>query len=239
MLLQAPTHISETAANVNARKLIRDAGATDEEMRQFYSEAAHGQGTYLNESLRDIGKGMLIGAPLAAIGHFAHQGLNKFGTLDGKTKYRDLEISIETGRGNYRYWRDPHDGSQGKTKMKYPYGYIRGTKGMDGEHVDCFIGPNQGAANVYVITTNKAPNFTSPDEQKCMLGFNSAQEAKDVFLEHYTDPKFFREMRTFSYADFKDKVLKTKDSASKKVATIEARHAGRNHANYSDLPPSR
>ncbi len=140
--------------------------------------------------------------------------------LARRMKFRDFDVSIETDAGSYRHWYDPHEQKEGKTRMQYPYGYIRKTLGMDGEHVDCFVGPNEEAANVYVITTNKAPNFGQIDEQKAMLGFNSAQEAKRVFLEHYTDPRFFNSMSTLTYEDFKDKVFDTISAKVKKIASL-------------------
>jgi hypothetical protein len=98
--------------------------------------------------------------------------------------------------------------------MKYPYGYITKTKGMDGEEVDVFVGPNEQAPNVYVIMTNKAPSFSAPDEEKCMLGFVSAEEAKKAFHDHYSDERFFRAMRTVPYDQFVETVRRRKKVAN-------------------------
>lgn len=144
---------------------------------------------------------------------------SKTARLARRTTFRDFDISIETDKGQYRYWYDSNNDTEGKTKMKYPYGYIRRTEGMDGEHVDCFVGPNENAKNVYVVLTNKAPNFDKIDEQKCMLGFDSAEDAKTVFLEHYSDPKFFNSMVTLSYEDFRRKAFDTFESATKKISS--------------------
>lgn len=139
--------------------------------------------------------------------------------LQGRHKFRNLEISIENRKGSVRRWHDPHTGKSGGTKMKYPYGYIRMSEGMDGDHVDCFIGPNEDAQFVYVILINKGPDFKQVDEQKCMLGFNSASEAKKVFLRHYDNKKFFNSMRAMPYEEFEKKVLKTRKSPIKKIAS--------------------
>ena len=156
----------------------------------------------------------------------------KIGRLSGGRTFRDLDIAIETERGDYRHWYDKHNGQHGQTKMLYPYGYIKSTKGMDGEAIDCFIGPNINAASVYVITTSRPPDFNSVDEQKCMLGFSSERDARTAFSAHYTDPKFLREIRTFPYATFLDKVYK-----STKIAALSSlrRNAGRDHKNDADF----
>lgn len=138
--------------------------------------------------------------------------------LHGRMTFRGLPISIENRAGSHRHWHDPHTGRDGKTLMRYPYGYIRRTKGLDGDHVDVFIGPNEQAEKVYVILTNKAPHFEIPDEEKCMLGFDSEEEAKAAFHEHYDNPKFFRSMKTLSFDEFKDRVEDTFTGMRRKVA---------------------
>jgi Inorganic Pyrophosphatase len=131
--------------------------------------------------------------------------------LQGRIEFQGLLISVENAAGSVRKGYKP-DGTMWKTKMKVPYGYIRKTMGVDGDHVDCFVGANRDAPEVYIITINKPPDFKKPDEQKCMLGFNSAHDAKETFFKHYDNKKFFRNMVTMSIDDFKKKVLDTKDN---------------------------
>jgi hypothetical protein len=92
--------------------------------------------------------------------------------------------------------------------MLYPYGYIKGTLGTDGDAVDVFVGIDENSDKVFVITTNKAPDFKEIDEQKIMLGFSSEAQAKLAFLKHYSDKRFFRGITTLSMDSFKGK-LKT------------------------------
>lgn len=139
--------------------------------------------------------------------------------LHGRRKFRGLDISIENRKGSYRHWYDKAADKEGKTLQRYPYGYVRRSKGMDGDHVDCYVGDNEGAKYVYVITTSKPPDFKAVDEQKCMLGFNSAAEAKRVFLQHYDSGKFFRHMVAMPYATFEKKVLSTLHGRIKKIAS--------------------
>jgi len=131
--------------------------------------------------------------------------------LSRRTYFRGLHISVETDKGELRHWYDKANDEKGTTKMKYPYGYIRRTKGTDGDHVDVYVGPNKRAKNVYVIHQMKAPDFKKYDEDKCMLGFLSAQAAKVAYLGHYNDKRFFGSMSVLPFEEFEKKVLHTFD----------------------------
>ena len=106
--------------------------------------------------------------------------------------------------------------------MSHSYGYIRMTEGVDGDHVDVFLGGNEDAENVYVVHV-KEPKTGDYDEDKCFVGFDSAEEAKKAFLANYDDPKFFGGMETIPFEKFKEKVLATKDEPQRiaAVGTIE------------------
>src|SRR5689334_9858466 len=65
--------------------------------------------------------------------------------LARRMEFQGLDISIETDKGQYREWYDPHNKEEGRTLMRYPYGYIRRTEGADDEQVDCYIGPDPKA----------------------------------------------------------------------------------------------
>jgi hypothetical protein len=73
--------------------------------------------------------------------------------------------------------------------MKHPYGYIKGTKGADGEEVDAYVGPKKDAPKAFVVHQHKEDG-TGFDEDKVMLGFKSKAEARKAFLAHYDSPKF-------------------------------------------------
>jgi Inorganic Pyrophosphatase/Large polyvalent protein-associated domain 3 len=132
--------------------------------------------------------------------------------LDGSIDFNGLQISIETGRSRCREWHNPHDGTQGMSRMTLPYGYIKRSLGVDGDHYDVFVGQDREAANVYIITTMKAPDFTEVDEQKAVLGVATAEEAKRVFAASYDDPRFFGSMTEMPFAEFKEQVLATKNT---------------------------
>jgi|GEM_PF-6262639 len=138
--------------------------------------------------------------------------LIKARSLDGRIEFNGLQLSIETGRSRSRHWRNPHDGSEGMSRMHLPYGYIKGSQGVDGDHYDCFVGQDREAPNVYIVTTMKAPDFTTVDEEKVFLGLKTAEEAKRIYLLSYSDPRFFGGMTEMPFAEFKEKVLATKNN---------------------------
>src|SRR5580765_1666958 len=112
--------------------------------------------------------------------------------LHYRTQFQGIPISVENRKGSVRKGHSPEYGDW-ETKMKHPYGYVKGTKhiGRDGQELDVFVGPNPFARNAYVIMIKKFPDFKKDDEEKCMLGFNSADEAKKAMLQHFDDPRFF------------------------------------------------
>lgn len=125
--------------------------------------------------------------------------------LSRYTTFQGMKISIETDKGEYRHWHDPNTGESGKTKFKYPYGYVtRGKEGLDGDKVDCFVGPNEGVDTVYVIHQRKTPDFKEWDEDKVMLGFESKKDAKQAYLSHFNDDRFFGSMDVMSVDRFKE-----------------------------------
>lgn len=145
-------------------------------------------------------------------------------TLDGRIDFNGLPVSIETGRSRSRAWKNPHDGSEGMSRMWLPYGYIQGTLGVDGDQLDVFVGPDRTAPYVYIINIMKAPDFTKFDEQKCFLGVESPEEAKRVFFASYNDPRFFGSMTVMPFDEFKEKVFSMKGQMIKSHIQAYTRH---------------
>ena len=135
--------------------------------------------------------------------------------LQGRTAFRGLNISIENKKGTIRRGVDS-DGHKWAIKMHYDYGYIRGTEGVDGDHVDCYIGDNIDAKNVYIIH-QKIPGTDKYDEDKCMFGFNTLADAKAAYLKQYDKPGFFGGVDTVPFELFKQKVLMKKYHGKKLV----------------------
>ena len=127
-----------------------------------------------------------------------------------RRSFRGLSISVENPAGSVREGAD-RGGKKWRTKMAFDYGYIRLTKGVDGDHVDCYVGPDEDAPNVYVVTQMAVPDFKKVDEQKAMIGFKTKQAAVRAYLAHYDDKRFLGPVTTMPFGEFKDKVLATND----------------------------
>jgi len=125
--------------------------------------------------------------------------------LQDRTTFAGMNISIENKKGSYREGVDA-DGHKWRTYMNFAYGYIRGTEGTDGDHVDCYLGPDKNAENVFVIHQND-PITHKYDEDKCMLGFSTADEAKKAYMKQYDRPGFFGSMDSMTIEEFKTYVF--------------------------------
>lgn len=125
--------------------------------------------------------------------------------LQGKITFQGLPISIENDRGSYRQGTDEH-GNIWRSFMHIPYGYVRLTEGVDGDHVDVYIGPDRFSPKVFIVHQND-PYTGKYDEDKCMLGFKTAAEAKAAYLRQYDRPDYFGAMSEVDMATFK-KMLK-------------------------------
>jgi len=121
-----------------------------------------------------------------------------------------LDISIENPTGSVRSGVD-RDGHAWRTKMTHAYGYIRGSLGVDGDHVDCYLGPEAEAPIAYIVHQRKAGKWDRYDEDKVMLGFGSEEEAKRAYLDHYDDPRFLGPITAMPMDEFKEKVLSTRE----------------------------
>jgi hypothetical protein len=78
---------------------------------------------------------------------------------------------------------------KGKTwasEMPGDYGYIRGTKGADGDHVDVLVGPKGETGTGYVINQHD-PKTGAFDEHKVILGVKSPEEATALYDKQFSD----------------------------------------------------
>ena len=103
----------------------------------------------------------------------------------GKVRMHGFTVSLENPKGSTRSGVDPA-GKEWSVKMKHDYGYILGTEGRDGDHVDVFIGSNPETELVFVVD-QQSPTSMRFDEHKCMLGFLTAAAAKAAYLANFED----------------------------------------------------
>lgn len=152
------------------------------------------------------------------------KSLEKSRKLHYRTTWNGLPISIENRKGSKRYWYDKPTQRHGETLMHYPYGYIRLTEAADGDHVDVFLGPDEGAKFAFVVHQLRSPDFTEYDEDKVMLGFPSRAEAKRAYLMHFDSPKFLGDMIAIPRDKF---IQQCKDGRYRDGSKIEKSKGGK------------
>ena len=135
--------------------------------------------------------------------------------LQDRYTFAGLKISVENKKGSIRSGKDK-DGHEWHTYMHYDYGYIRGTEGVDGDHIDCYIGRDEDAPNVYIIHQND-PITHKYDEDKCMIGFDTLEEAKSAYLKQYDRPGFLGSITTMGIEEFKKYVF-SKEHHAKRIS---------------------
>ena len=105
----------------------------------------------------------------------------------GHIQVGSFDVTIENPKGSIRSGVDAQ-GNKWETKMNNTYGYIRGTEGVDGDHIDVFLSDNideWNGARVFIIDQyNPDGSF---DEHKVMLGFNEQDEAEAAYLSNYDE----------------------------------------------------
>lgn len=132
----------------------------------------------------------------------------------GHVQIHGLDVSIENPRGSVRSGVD----AGGKTwshTMSDHYGYVRGTVGADGDHVDVYVGPKPEARRVFVV--DQIHQDTGKfDEHKAMMGFASKRDALAAYRSNFDKGWKVGPVRDFTMDQFKD-WLKSGDTKSPAV----------------------
>jgi len=95
------------------------------------------------------------------------------------------DITIENPKGSTRSGVDA-SGNRWESTMHNTYGYIRGTEGVDGDHIDVFLSDNPTSGKVFVVDQVN-PGTGEFDEHKVMYGFASEKEAREAYLANYEE----------------------------------------------------
>ncbi len=124
------------------------------------------------------------------------------GNISGFVEYAGFPVTIENRAGTVRRGVD-EDGALWSILMLHDYGYIRLTEGADGDEVDVYLGPAPDSRVVYIIHQNN-PDTGYYDEDKVMLGFQSAEAAKLAYYAVYNRLGFFAGITMVTIEEFKD-----------------------------------
>ena len=161
----------------------------------------------------------------------------------GHVQIGAFDISVEQPKGSVRRGKDA-DGKEWESKMNNTYGYIRGTEGVDGDHIDVFLSNDIDGWNgrkVFVVDQYN-PDGTF-DEHKVMLGFNDADDAKSNYLANYEkgwENEHRIEVSTTNLEDFEKWITsskrKTKPFAEYKNVRIDEVQSASHQLPYSIEP---
>lgn len=157
----------------------------------------------------------------------------------GHIKVDGYDITIENPKGSTRSGKDA-SGKAWSVPMHYDYGYIKGTEGVDGDHIDVYLSDNPTSGNVYVVDQidQKTGKF---DEHKVMYGFPSKEAAVEAYKTQYEKGWKVGPVTEVSREDFKKWVesskRKTKPfSEYKSVKEAAAMQQPTQQSNDSHIP---
>jgi len=143
-----------------------------------------------------------------------------------------LPVTIETPLDRFRTGTSPN-GVPWKVQMTAHYGYVKGTEGADGDHVDVYVGPEAHRAHVLPVwVVDQCDADTREfDEHKVLIGFETGAEAKKTYLAAFSDgrgPERIGGVGRISWAGFRSWLNsdQTKNpSVMKKSASVQTKAA--------------
>lgn len=149
-------------------------------------------------------------------------------------KFQGLNVSIENPKGSERSGIGK-DGNPWSVKMPHDYGYIKGTEGADGDHVDVYIGRHKKSPHVFVIDQHDCDSGDF-DEHKCMLGFANANQAAKAYDKGFSDGKGGERRRSMLHLSIDDFKEWLKAGNAKKSVKGFARGGRINKADGGSMP---
>ncbi|SET44332.1 hypothetical protein SAMN05216326_12728 [Nitrosomonas marina] len=100
----------------------------------------------------------------------------------GRFSLHGIPIAIEQPRNTYRTGIDEKTGKRWTSRLAAHYGYLSGTKGADGDGVDCFVGVFPDAEYVYAVNQHINGRF---DEHKILIAFYDQESAVNAYMGSY------------------------------------------------------
>ncbi|SEN75040.1 hypothetical protein, partial [Nitrosomonas marina] len=97
----------------------------------------------------------------------------------GRFSLHGMPIAIEQPRNMYRTGIDEKTGKRWTSRLAAHYGYLSGTKGADGDGVDCFVGVCPDAEYVYAVNQHINGRF---DEHKILIAFYDQESAVNAYM---------------------------------------------------------
>lgn len=102
----------------------------------------------------------------------------------GHFRLHGMDLAMESPRGTMRTGTDP-DGNRWETELPADYGYVKGTKGADGDPIDVYLGPDLESDRVFIIDQYDLDG--RPDEHKLVMGVRTREEAEQIYDGGFSD----------------------------------------------------
>lgn len=121
----------------------------------------------------------------------------------GHVTIQGIDVSIETPSGAERKGVGS-DGTPWSVTLNHPYGYVKRTRGADGEQVDVYIGPHPDSPDVFIID-QVDPETGKFDEHKAVLGARTEEQAREIYESGFSDgsgPARLGDITAMSVDDF-------------------------------------
>lgn len=163
---------------------LTDANRTETTLISDLTEVSDSKGT--NNSVKSSELGEKIAKAEAEVDVNPTEAQKEAGNYKkGHVQVGVFDITIEQPKGSVRSGVDAN-GNKWETTMQNTYGYIRGTEGVDGDHIDVFLSDDidgwNGRRMFVVDQYNEDGSF---DEHKVMLGFNETDDAEAAYFANY------------------------------------------------------
>ena len=131
------------------------------------------------------------------------EGVKIAGAVKRQKTIKGLCFKLELEPGDIRSGTSP-EGKKWEKRMSLAYGHIPKTVGDDGETVDIYLKEEGVFDHVYVVRQKKRDG--SHDEDKCMIGFDSKEAAKDAYEKH--GPEWgYGSLQEYTWDEFQDDYL--------------------------------
>lgn len=154
----------------------------------------------------------------------------------GHIQVGTFNVTIENPKGSVRSGVDAN-GKKWQTTMNNTYGYIRGTEGVDGDHIDVFLSDDiDGWDGRRVFVVDQYNTDGTFDEHKVMLGFNSEEYAIAAYMSNY-EPSWADEHKTVCSSVIIDEFEKWIESSHRKTKAFADYKSVKRESDSEDVVP--
>ena len=139
----------------------------------------------------------------------------------GEIRIQGLNIAIGNPKGSKRQGTD-RGGKKWSVTMPAHYGYVRRTKGADGDEVDVYVGGTPQSQTVFVVDQVDA-DTKKFDEHKAFIGYKTRDEVRKTYDKGFSDnrgPARRKAIVPMSIDDFRTWLSRPRETTKAAVASL-------------------